>query len=92
MILGELRGQFREMIHTMNNLAMKVDGISAIVLKSESLPDVIKDHEKRIALLEAGENQRKGAMGITGWLFKSPLLGWLATAIVAVWGFMHKGV
>ena len=113
MILGELRGQFREMIHTMNNMAMKVDGLANIVLKAENLPEAVKDHEGRISALEAianqrvhipntvadhdgrlkaletVENKRAGAMGLGGWLLKSPLVGWLATAAVTAWAFIE---
>lgn len=111
MILGELRGQFREMIHTMNNMAMKVDGLASIVLKAENLPEAIKEHEGRLSALEAVSNQRAGipasvadhearikaletiehkragAMGLGGWLLKSPLLGWIATAAVTAAAF-----
>lgn len=80
MLLGELRGQVRELIHTVNNTAMKVDGIGTEVVKHSTLIETVKDHETRLVSLETDRNKRDGAMNLGGWLFKSPLLGWIATA------------
>lgn len=88
MILGELRGQLRELIHNINNLSSKVDAVNEKVIASGSLPATVRDHEERIGALEADKNRRDGAMGFGGWLLRSPIVGWLATIAIALWAIM----
>lgn len=83
LMLGELRGQMKELIHSVNNSAHLINGLTDKVNKSEGLPDAIKAtdlkiaaHEVRITALEASENRRVGAVGLGSWIMKAlPLVG-----------------
>lgn len=88
MILGELRGQMREVIHGMNNLSSKVDGLSREVIGLGSLAGEMADMKSRIAVLEIGHNRREGATGILAALLKSPALGWLVGAAITAWAIL----
>ena len=85
MMLGEMRGQLRELIHQGNNQAMKNDAVAKALAKLESIPDQLTKIEQRLTALETDKNKRDGAMGFGGWLLRSPLFGWLATAAVVAW-------
>ena len=85
MMLGELKGQMREVVHTLNNMSMKLDGMSEKVISAQELPGKVADIDRRVGILETDKNRRDGAMGFGGWLLKSPLIGWLVGAGVTVW-------
>lgn len=88
MMLGEMKGQMRELIHNVNNLASKMDSLTERVVGAAGLPAKVKELEERVTVLEADRHKRDGAMSFGGWLLKSPLLGWLATAGVALWAIL----
>lgn len=88
MILGELRGQMREVIHGMNNLSSKVDGLSREVIGLGSLAGEMADMKSRIAVLEIGNNRRIGAEGVVAAIMRSPALGWLVGAAVTAWAIL----
>lgn len=97
-LLGEVKGQLRELIHTSNNTAQKVDAIGAKVAALGGLPAVVAEHKADIAALgvrvdglERERDERKGAHGIIAMMLKSPAIGWLAGAAVAMWAFL-KGM
>ena len=90
--IGEIRGQLREVNHNLNNLSMKFDGIGAQVQSQRGLSNDVADLKARVAILEAMENKRAGAIGFGAWAMKSPLIGWLATAAVGVWALMSGKV
>lgn len=55
MALGEIRGQLREIIHTMRNEEMKNDALARTIAKLENVPDDIVEIKKRLtALATAG--------------------------------------
>lgn len=90
MMLGEMKGQLRELIHNLNNMSAKIDGLTERVVGAAGLPAKVRELEDRIMILEADKNKRDGAMGFGGWLIRSPVIGWLATAGIALWA-MLKG-
>lgn len=82
MILGELRGQMREMVHGLNNLSSKFDGLSREVIGLAALAkDVIeiktqlaqetKSLREEIDALKAERDQRTGATNLISWVFKN---------------------
>lgn len=78
LMLGELRGQMKELIHSVNNSAHLINGLTDKVNRSEGLPDAIKAlelriaaHDVRLTALEVTDNQRKGAIGLSAWLIKT---------------------
>ena len=86
--LGRIEGQMREMIHTMNNLSQKTDALVIAVTEMKGLPADVAALDARVTALEADRNRRDGAMGFGGWILRSPLLGWLATAAAFVWAYL----
>jgi hypothetical protein len=83
MILGEMRGQLREVVHTINNLSVKFDGLSREVIGLGPLAADMAEMKllaaaqtARIAELEGDRDRREGASGIVALILKSPALGW----------------
>jgi hypothetical protein len=89
-MLGELKGQMREVVHTLNNMSMKLDGLSEKVISAQELPSKVAEIDRRVTILETDKNRRDGAMGLGGWLLHSPLVGWLVGAGITAW-VMLKG-
>jgi hypothetical protein len=90
MMLGELKGQMRELIHNVNNMSMKLDGLTREVVGAQEIPGKVAELDRRVTDLETDKNRRDGAMGFGGWLLNSPLVGWLVGAAIAVWA-LFKG-
>lgn len=86
--LGEVKGQLRELIHTSNNTAQKVDGLAALVLAMQNLPTLVAAIDVRITALETERNRRDGATGVVGAIMKSPTIGWLVGAAVTAWAIL----
>lgn len=89
MMLGEMRGQLRELIHNQNNQVMKNDAIARALAKLESLPEDIAEIKDRLTALERDKDRRDGAMGFGSWLLKSPVVAWLMAAAVVVWTWLR---
>jgi hypothetical protein len=83
--LGKLSAQVKELIHQISDLSQKVEGIGWQVLKSSSVPEDIKGLKEAVSKLEASENRREGATNTVRWLISSPLIPWLALAVVVGW-------
>lgn len=91
MILGEMRGQMREVVHGLNGLSMKFDGLSREVIGLGALAkDVIeiktthaqelKLLQKQIDDLKSERDRRRGAASLIDWAFKNwpGVIGFLA--------------
>ena len=87
-MLGELKGQMRELIHNVNNLSAKMDALTREVVSAAGLPAKVKEIEERVTLLETDKNKRDGAMGFGGWLLRSPAVGWLVGAAFYAWAVL----
>ncbi|WCM27103.1 hypothetical protein NDN01_24500 [Sphingomonas sp. QA11] len=85
MMLGEMKGQLREVIHNLNMMSTKLDALGERVISAADLPVKVKELEKRVLALEADRHRRDGAMSFGGWVVRSPLVGWLAGAGLALW-------
>lgn len=91
-MLGEIKGQLRELIHTVNNTVMKLDALTREVIETKGIPaDLaalevrVSENERRITKLEADLNRREGAVGVWRWLVSNwPSLLLLAAAIIAI--------
>lgn len=90
--VGKIEGQMREIIHAQNNMSQKIDALAQALAVNSNIPAQIADHDRRICALETDKNKRDGAMGLGGWLFRSPIIGWLATAFVAAWALLKGKV
>jgi hypothetical protein len=87
MILGELRGQVRELVHSVNNLSTKFDGLTREVIALGPLAVQIAEIKAKVEKLESINLQQTGARNLTVLLLKSPIIGWLVAAalFVAAW-------
>ena len=95
MILGELRGQTRELVHSVNNLSTKFDaltreviGLSSLAADIGELKATVAGQAKRLEELEAEKNRTDGAKGFAAILLKSPALGWLVGAVISAWAVL----
>lgn len=87
MILGEMRGQLREVVHSLANLSGKFDGLSREVIGLGVLAkDVIevkaelKALQVQVETLKSERDQRTGAVNFVAWCFKNwpGVLGFIA--------------
>ncbi len=84
-MLGEMKDQLRELIHKLNTMSIKLDALGERVIGTADLPAKVKALEERVLALEADKHRRDGAMSFGGWVVRSPLVGWLAGAGLALW-------
>lgn len=91
MLLGEVRGQLRELIHTVNNRAQENAHIVKQLAKLEDVPKQLETLSNRMTALEADKNRRDGAMSIGGWLMRSNAVVYLIMLAGAAWAYV-KGV
>jgi rubrerythrin len=93
-MVGEIRGQMREVVHTLNNVSSKIDGLSKEVTAMGPLAaDIaelrgeVKLAQQEISVIKEAAFQRKGATNLIDWIFKN----WIGLAgFVAVIAFMVK--
>lgn len=97
-ILGELRGQTKELIHSVNNLHSKVDGMSKEVMAVTFLATEISDLkirtaqiDSRLAVQEALNNHSAGMKDAITTLVKSPVFAWLFILAAAAYAVIKKG-
>lgn len=90
MAVGRLEGRVGELIHGQNSQGQKLDAIAEKVAVASNIPARVDDLDQRVTALETDRDKREGAMGLGGWLLRSPLFGWLATAAVTAWA-LFKG-
>ena len=88
MILGEMRGQLREVVHSVNNLSSKFDGLSREVIGLGAFVTDIAALKADVAGLKRDRDQRDGAQGLLGLILKSPALGWLVGAAISAWAIL----
>lgn len=95
MILGEMRGQLREVVHGQANLAQKFDALTREVIGLGSLASDIAEHKVlitalavRVDALDTEKNRREGAQGVLQTILKSPLVGWLAAVAALVTAYV----
>lgn len=83
-----MQGQLREVVHSVNNMAAKVDQLGKEIAATQKLPDDVKDLQKRVSALEAKENQRTGAFGLAKLLpaFVGGLIVWVASLLTGKMG------
>jgi hypothetical protein len=88
MMLGEMKGQLRELIHQGNNQAMKNDAVARTLAKLEGMPDQLTEIERRLTTLETDKDRRDGRDGLWSALIRSPLVAWLFAAAVIGWTWL----
>lgn len=90
-MLGEIRGQLRELIHTGNNTASQVQALSERVGKLERMDGRVGQLEllaPRLAALESDRSRRDGANGVVAAILRSPAIGWMVGGATFLWGIL----
>jgi hypothetical protein len=90
MILGELRGQVRELVHSVNGLSGKFDGLTREVIALGPLAVQIAKLETDVQKLKEAAFQEAGAKNLISWCLQSPLVGWIAAGILAFLALWKK--
>jgi hypothetical protein len=74
LMLGEMRGQLREVVHTVNNSSSKIDQLGREVAELKGITSTVSTIDTRVKVLEGdvdalkGErDKRDGALGLVGW-------------------------
>jgi hypothetical protein len=88
MILGEMRGQLREVVHSMNNLSAKFDGLTREVVGLGVLAADLLDIKARVKVLEETKSRHDGASNVISAIMRSPTLGWLVGAAITAWAIL----
>lgn len=89
--VGEISGQLREIVHSQNNMSMKLDGLTEKLLTAPTQADFQK-LAARVDALEAKEDRRDGATGLGAAILKSPVLGWAVGIVVAAIAAVKGGL
>jgi len=97
LMMGEMRGQLRELIHTVNNLSQKFEGVARSVDSSAHIPNDITDLkaritavELRVTALETERYRRDGAVGFGGWLARAIPWASVAAVVAAVYALIER--
>lgn len=92
MILGEMRGQLREVVHGLNNMSQKFDGLTREVVQLSALATIVGKLEAvvealdiRIKTLETHQSKQTGSTDTLKTILASPLLPWLFFAAVMIY-------
>jgi uncharacterized protein YoxC len=98
--IGRLSGQVdglerytHEREHSINNLVQKVEALGTRITRDIAavegrIEGRIKAMDDRIVALELAKQREAGAKNLVVWLLQSPLIGWLAAAVLffaALW-------
>ena len=92
MVLGEMRGQLREVVHSMNTMSAKFDTLSREVIGLSTLAADIAEMKIRLTALETDRNRRDGATGILQAVVKSPVVGWVVGGATFLWALVTNRV
>ncbi len=85
MVIGEMRGQLRELVHSVNNQSMKIDALAREVISLGPLASDLTDIKARLMKLEESGNQQTGAAGVLKLILNSPLAYWIVGVAAFIW-------
>lgn len=85
MILGELRGQVRELVHGVNGLSQKFDGLTREVIALGPLAADIAKLKNDVEELKNSGNQQSGALKVIIALAHSPVIMWAVVVAGIAW-------
>lgn len=78
MMVGEMRGQMREVVHTMNNISTKIDAVGREVVAMGPMGQMVAELKAEIAatkaevaLLKQDKAERTGASNLVNWVFRN---------------------
>lgn len=90
MAVGEMRGQTRELVHATNNNTQALNMMGTQLAKLERIPAELVELRTRVTALEVSEHKRAGAMGLGGWLLRSPFALAIIAALAAAWAILKE--
>lgn len=86
-MLGEMRGQVREVIHTVNNTSSKIDALTREVIEIKGISATVAAMEVRLASaeididkLKTDKDRREGALSLGEWIIR--IVPWAVGAAV----------
>lgn len=85
LIIGEMRGQLREVVHSLNNLSSKFDGLAREVMALATLAGELGKLQAKVEMLETQKHRSDGVHSVALAVVKSPTLGWLVGAAASAW-------
>lgn len=88
LILGEVRGQLREVVHNQNSQAQNLQLIGEKLAKLDNVPDELSAIRLRLTQLETDKHRRDGLIGGLQAMAKSPALAWLAAIATGAWALL----
>lgn len=98
-MLGELRGQVREMTHTQNNMLMKLDAIGSQVMQTSVIPEQLASLKTeytalnlRLTAMELSNSQRAGRDGVIAAVLQSKAFGWVVGAVTTVGLYLNGNI
>jgi hypothetical protein len=83
MMLGEMRGQMREVVHGMNNASQKIDALTREVVEIKGMAATVAALEVRVTALERAKNRQEGALSLGEWVIKIVPMAVLGAAFAA---------
>lgn len=88
MILGEMRGQLREVVHTLNNVSTKVDALGREVFALGPLASDMSEIKTRLVKLEETGNQQSGGLKVVSAILNSPVIMLVVMLAGLVWAII----
>lgn len=83
--------------HDDKNVSQKIDGLSTQItrevtrMKAE-IQVQLDAIDRRVAVLEGAKQREDGAKGVAIWFLQSPLVGWIAAALIAFVTWWKGGI
>jgi hypothetical protein len=87
LILGEIRGQLREVVHSQNNMNMKIDGLTREVVGFAAIAEDVGELKSDVRQLKEQRLVRQGAESTVMTIIKSPMIQYLLTIALAIYVF-----
>jgi hypothetical protein len=95
MMLGEMRGQMREVVHGMNNASQKIDALTREAIEIKGITATVAAMEIRllavegkVATLTTDKDRRAGALSLGEWVIKIVPMAALGAAFALVAKFL----
>lgn len=85
MVIGEMRGQLRELVHSVNNQSSKIDGMATQIAALGPIAADIAALKGKVAKLEESANQQTGAGAVVKMILNSPLAYWIIGLAAFIW-------
>lgn len=85
MVLGEMRGQLREVVHTLNNLSSKFDALTREVIALGPLAADLQQLKTDVAALKEAQSKQSGVNATIIAVLHSPVILWVVMVAGIIW-------